>query len=263
MKFFSTKPHLRFTEFAEACQQYRYIGVCYGAAGVGKTMSARQYSGWKFLKEHYDQSRPMTAVAKRKLAKCTSVFCTAKIINTPKRLWSELFNKIQLMGKVVLQAKGEKNVAQIALKAAESCPLVIIDEVDRLTMNTIEQLRDMYDTYNFGLILIGMPGIEKKLMRYPQLYSRIGFAHEFTPLATEDLLMVIKYLCKYLCIELDGDSNKYNQATSTIGRITQGNFRLTERLLTQVKPIQQVNQIQYIDHQVVEAARNLLVVGTN
>lgn len=109
-----------------------------------------------------------------------------------------------------------------------------------------------------GLILIGMPGIEKQFSPYPQLYSRVGFAHEYRILAEEELRFVLERRWRKLGQALRPDDFTDAQALAAIARI---NFRLVDRLFTQMERVMKINVLHTITDDVVEAVRSTLVIG--
>jgi DNA transposition AAA+ family ATPase len=139
--------------------------------------------------------------------------------------------------------------------------LLIIDEADRLRTAALEQLRDHYDRSQPGMILIGMPGVEKRLARYPQLYSRIGFVHEYRSLSADELVFVLQRHWSRLNLALSADDFTDAEAIAAIAPITGGNFRLVQRLFAQVQRIMEINNLSTITREVVATARESLVIG--
>ncbi|MBU6871997.1 ATP-binding protein, partial [Staphylococcus aureus] len=114
---------------------------------------------------------------------------------------------------------------------------------------------------NLAMIFIGMPGIEKKLSRYPQLYSRIGFAHEFDNLSKDETHHILEYKWQDLGFDLKLEDFTDYEAITTIIKITKGNFRLIHRLFAQIDRIMDINGLDKISTEVVETARDSLVIG--
>lgn len=105
-----------------------------------------------------------------------------------------------------------------------------------------------------------MASLEKRLARYPQFYSRIGFVHEFHPLGAPEKRQLLEQRWPPPGVQLP--ALPFDQETvAAMIRITGGNFRLLNRLLTQMERILEVNSLQEVTKAVVEAARERLVIG--
>lgn len=296
-----TLEHRRFVEFCDACIRYRYIGLCYGRPGVGKTVSARHYSNWDKAQAYWD---PIVGdkIPVEEIGAHTTVFYTAPVVCSPRILERDIAkDRSRLRGAdVEIRRRAEDVKTQRLLRRANelrdrhknpdgyrskeamsavrafydqrdrmlrvggSIPdpttLLIIDEADRLKVTGLEEARNIFDQGGIGLVLIGMPGIEKRLARYPQLYSRVGFVHEFRPLSPNEIRQLLEQCWAPPGVKLP-DRALDSEAIAAVIRITGGNFRLLNRLLTQVERILEINSLGIVTKPAIEAARENLVIG--
>lgn len=264
MAFQETQQYRLFTELCDACRRYHYIGICYGPPGVGKTFSARQYAQWEqvepLLRLRGAESPPTTA-----LPSCQTVFYTPTVVSSPRQIElevKEIRARLRFYRNEILHRQlGHENWEQ-PLPPYEEMDLLMVDETDRLKLAGIEQMRDIYDRNETGLVLMGMPGLEKQLARYPQLYSRVGFVHEFHPLAPEEARTFLQQHWFEWGFALQPGGVAEKEAITAIIRITNGNFRLLHRLLAQIERIAQINALKIVTKEVVEIARQQLVIGS-
>jgi hypothetical protein len=265
LHFIETQEHRRFAEFCDACRRYRYIGLCYGAPGVGKTVSAETYSAWRRLQALADLTRTTVPSAVESSAHQDfahqALFYTVPVAVSLGQLARDV-NQLRMQLNYVLMATNMVNIRQPQHVEHDLVELIIIDEADRLGAVPLEQVRDIYDRSHLGVVLIGMPGIERRLARYPQLYSRIGFVHHFRPLSAIEMRQVVPHLWQNMTANNEAlDETLSADVLLAIMRITGGNFRLIQRLLSQLERIMAINRLSAATKEALETARTSLIIG--
>jgi DNA transposition AAA+ family ATPase len=151
-EFLPTKEHRRFVEFADACRRHRYIGICHGSPGVGKTASARQYADWdelepwlphRFDREHHPPPRV--------LERARTALWTPTVIASPRQLEDQIRNITTTISNAVEDGFRPEEDWIRYQPGIPHCELLIVDEADRLKTTGLEQLRDFFDRHQTGL----------------------------------------------------------------------------------------------------------------
>ena len=243
--------------------------MCYGHAGIGKTLSARRYAHWDETQNLLTDWGPRTeddANVYAALAKSPNRLLHPQPYSdhpkrTSRRSSTRSVTRIDICIDAAPAHVGQGPTGRTQATLENYVELLIIDESERLNATALELLRDRYDRDNIALILIGMPGMEKQFSHYPQLYSRVGFAHQYRPLGKDELHFVLRPALDTLGQTLDPEDFTDAQAIAAIARITRGNFRLLERLFPQVERVLKINELDTITDDVIEAAASTLVIG--
>lgn len=263
VEFLITKNYRQFIELCNVCKEYSYIGLCYGTPGVGKTLSALRYTSWETIEPILPPDHLVNPLPVDEIATCDSIFYTVPVTSTPvkieREINSRIFNLNWLIGDIVTTKRRRKGSWD---RQTNYTKLIIIDEADRLKPASLEQVRDIYDKNKIGMVLIGMPGIEKRFSRYPQLYSRVGFVHNFKPIDKDEIHTVIIRKIDELGINYKIKNKSTKEAIAEIKRITRGNFRQIQRLFNQIDRIIKLNKISDLDKDVVDSAKESLILDT-
>ena len=197
------------------------------------------------------------------MQQCRTVFYTPPVSASIARIEKQVLTLFAAFSYLVEAANQRHQGTEEFLVTRRFSPLIellIVDEANRLKDAGLELMRDFADRGEFGLILLGMPGLEKRLMRAPQLYSRIGFAQEIEPLSDEETRDFLHKRWSHR-VKAYSDDFTDKEAVAAILRISKGNIRLIERLMLQVEHVLVANQLHVVTKEVVETARQNLIIG--
>lgn len=148
------------------------ISLIYGDAGLGKTVSLRQYT----------VTHPDAIYIELK-------DCDKSVKGVCEKILS-CIGKLQRGTDRVL-------VDAITDYLAAAPKLIIIDEAQHLSIRTLENLRAINDVTESGIVLCGNPTVYDRMhgrgqAHFAQLYSRIGIRRHIVEPALEDIASIFK-----------------------------------------------------------------------
>lgn len=253
-----TETYMQFQELCLLCQEHKTIGLSYGRPGAGKTEAAKKFAKW-ILVEPNMVGANRTLVNPEKLLECDVLYYLPSITISAPRLRTEVGTLRNRFDAALERAEQKQSPHAFAeLLGKKYAKLLIVDEAYRLKFHALEELRDIHDAWQMGMVLIGDPAMERSLDRQPHFADRIGFVQEFKQLQPSEVNTYIDKQNEHLGFEKPED-----EIYAAIFWYTQGNLRTLEKLFKLLERLVKLNEDKAIKRDVLDAAREMLLYGLN
>jgi DNA transposition AAA+ family ATPase len=215
----------RVFEIARMCHINGEIGVCYGRAGLGKTIAAKEY-----IKHYLD----------------SILIETDPGFNT-KALLTEFHKRLGLSNKGNIY----KMTDEVIQKLRNSGRLIIIDEAENLPYKALELVRRIHDKTEVGILLSGLPALVENLRgkeeKFEQLYSRVGVSKRLENLNIEDIELILESL------------SQDKTLSEAYYKHSMGNTRVLSKLIMRTPRVAQINKIE-VTPEIIEKTSKILIV---
>jgi len=214
------------------------MGLVYGEPGVGKTKTAQEMvSKWKM--RNYPKGLYVAADVR-----ITPLQMLKKILREYDDIRPANFDDAM---RVIRTLVDKKNL-----------DILIIDESERLSRDTLDLVRSIFDTTRLPILLIGMVDILQKLRSHKKFYSRIGIAYHYTALSFEQCEQYLGTF--HPLLNQHGKINGSNgNLIEFIFKSTNGEFRRINRLIKQADRLRITNNRGEFSLATFKAASKLLL----
>jgi len=127
----------------------------------------------------------------------------------------------------------------VDLLSRETPRPIVVDEAEHacLDVKALESLRDISDTLENVVVLVGMDQLQSRIARHPQVYSRVAQVVEFQPASLEDVKALANALTEVVM---------ESELLERIHSESQGRIRLVLNALGRAERIGLNNQAQKV-----------------
>lgn len=256
--FLESVSHFNLVEVATVCRDDRTIGLCFGKPGIGKTSSAKKFCNWSIIEANL-LAKNGVPVEPATMLLCDSVYYLPSVTVTAARLRIEL-NQLKNKYESAFQRAVNWHKPEDWAKELQNqhLKLIIVDEAFRLKYQALEQLRDIQEEWDVGILLIADPGFERRLSQMWHFTVRVAHAEELKPLTDEETSQYIDKQLEQMRLPKPPE-----EVYKLIYWYTQGVLRSLGNLFSMIARILKINEdvVKEINREVVEAARELMMCG--
>lgn len=256
--YIESASYLSFRELCDACREQTKIGLSFGRPGIGKSEASLRYSSWSLIEMNLS-IKTGVPVEPEKLLSCDTLYYKPGITVSPQRLKSELsILKNRFCDAKLRAISWRKEADWAAALQTQQINLLIVDEAHRLKYQVLEELRDLHERWNIGVVLIGDPGMERNLPRMFHFADRVRYVEKFEALSLVD---VGKYIDKQ--VELMSLPKPAEDVYSLISTYSRGNPRILGHLFALIQRLLKINNdiVHEITKEVVDTARDMMLIG--
>ena len=165
-----------------------------------------------------------------------AVYLRAKTHWSPRTLLAEL---VKELGGNPRHYRNQLFEQAVDLLSREAPRPIVVDEAEHacLDVRSLESLRDISDTLENVVVLVGMDQLQSRVARHPQIFSRVAQVVEFQPATLDDVRALAGALCG---VALE------DALLERIHGESQGRIRLALNALGRVERIGLTNQVRTV-----------------